>query len=131
MPNGNVYCVPGSATTARIFNYRTGEVSTPPGTFPGNVAFVGGNLLPDGRIFLAPYNSTTARIVDVASGTITTPSGPAFPGSASFSGSILLPDGRTFVVPHLTNAARLVHTGAWGSVRLPTAVLTSPFLNKI
>jgi hypothetical protein len=131
MPDGNVFCIPHNATTARVFNPLNGEVSTPPVTFPGLSAFIGGSLTPDGRVFLAPYNSSTARIFDPVSQTLSTPSGPAFPGTGGCLGSVLLPDGRTFVTPTGTNNSRLVHTGGWGSVKLPLGVLTSPFLNKL
>ncbi len=129
MPDENVYCVPAIATTARIYNSKTGEVSTPPGTFPGNYAFAWGSLTPDGRVFLAPNNSTTARIFDPVANTLSTVPGPAFPGAGGTGGSILLPDGRTFVAPAGTNNVRLVHTGGWGSIKLPLGVLTSPFFN--
>jgi len=45
-------------------NYGTvsDTLSTPNGTYPGNLSFSGGVLLPDGRVFCVPYNSATARI---------------------------------------------------------------------
>lgn len=129
MPNGNVYCIPASATTARIVNPLTLEVSTPPGTFPGNFAFAKGSLTPDGRVFIAPYNSTTARVFNPSTNTLSTMPGPAF-GGGSTIGSILLPDGRTFVIPATTSNSRLVYTGSWGSTKLPMSVLTSSLVNK-
>lgn len=131
MPNGNVFCIPANATTSRIFNPTTGEVTTPSVTFPGGVAFGFGCLLPDGRVFLTPWYSTTARIFNPVTNTLSTPSGLFSAISAPRNiGSVLLPDGRVFVVPYgPATEARTVHTGGWGSVRLPTGVLTSPFLN--
>ena len=62
MPDGRVFCVPRSSTTARIYNPSTDTLTTPTGTYPGSNAFAGGVLLPDGRVFCVPYASTTARI---------------------------------------------------------------------
>ena len=62
LPDGRVFCVPFSATTARIYNPTTDTLTTPTGTYPGSSAYVGGVLLPDGRVFCVPSNATTARV---------------------------------------------------------------------
>lgn len=62
LPDGRVFCVPHSATTARIYDPVTDTLSTPTGTYPGSIAYIGGVLLPDGRVFCVPFNATTARI---------------------------------------------------------------------
>ena len=62
LPDGRVFCVPYSGTTARIYNPATDTLTTPTGTYPGNFAYHGGVLLPDGRVFCVPLNGTTARI---------------------------------------------------------------------
>ena len=67
LPDGRVFCVPCSSTTACIYNPATDTLTTPTGTYPGGGAFIGGVLLPDGRVFCVPYNSTTARIATPAS----------------------------------------------------------------
>jgi hypothetical protein len=62
LPDGRVFCVPNSSTSARIYDPVANSVSTPAGTYPGNIAFAGGVLLPDGRVFCVPRNSDSARI---------------------------------------------------------------------
>ena len=62
LPDGRVFCVPYSATTARIYNPTTDTLTTPTGTYPGSNAYAGGVLLPDGRVFCVPRDATTARI---------------------------------------------------------------------
>ena len=62
LPDGRVFCVPYSSTTARIYNPSTDTLTTPTGTYPVSNAFWGGVLLPDGRVFCVPYSSTTARV---------------------------------------------------------------------
>jgi hypothetical protein len=126
LADGRVYCVPNSATTARMYHPATGTVTIPSGTFPGSSAYGCGSLLPDGRVFLTPDTQTTARTYDPVSDTLTTPSG-TFSGFTR--GAVLLPDGRVFAVPTGAITSRLVHTGGWGTYKLPTNVLTSPYLN--
>jgi hypothetical protein len=123
MADGKVFCVPSNSTTARIFDPVSWTWSTPPGTYPGGFWGNGGALLPDGRIFMAPYSwATNARIYDPKSQTLSSPTNSTT-GGGNRMGSILLPDGRVF------HAGKLIHTGGWGSVKLPLSVLTSPFLN--
>ena len=62
LPDGRVFCIPFTSTTARIYNPIIDVVTTPSGAYPGSSAFVGGVLLPDGRVFWVPRDSTTARI---------------------------------------------------------------------
>jgi hypothetical protein len=126
LPNGDVYCFPASSTTARVYNYRTGVVSSPNVTFPGSYAFLGGCLLPCGRVLLRPNSSTTARVHDVVTETLSTPTGVA---CVPTSEAVLLPDGRIVLIPSGNNAIRSIHTGGWGSYRLPMNVLTSPYMN--
>jgi hypothetical protein len=95
LPDGRVFCVPASATTARIYDPVTDTLSTPTGTYPGGGAYFGGVLLPDGRVFCAPYNATSARIYDPVTDTLSTPTG-TYPGSFAYIGGVLLPDGRVF-----------------------------------
>ena len=68
LPDGRVFCIPFTSTTARIYNPITDVVTTPSGTYPGGGAFAGGVLLPDGRVFCVPRDSTTARIATGISG---------------------------------------------------------------
>ena len=62
LPDGRVFCVPFSATTARIYNPATDTLTTPAGTYAGNFTYNGGVLLFDGRVFCVPYAIATARI---------------------------------------------------------------------
>ena len=105
--DGRVYCVPHTATTARIFDPKTGAVSIPKGTFTVT-QFAGGVLLPDGRVFLVPCLSTTARIYDPNTDTLITPNG-AYPYSGNnlglFYSGVLLSDGRVFCIPYNTTKA--------------------------
>lgn len=87
-------------------------------------------LLPDGRVFLPPYNSTTARVYDPQSNTLTTTRGTVS-GSAQYAGAVLMPNGAVFMVPHNATAIKNGHCGAWGTVRLSTGILTSPYMNKL
>jgi len=64
LPDGRVFCVPFSATSARIYNPTTDTLTTPTGTYPGGYAYAGGVLLPDGRVFCVPRSATSARIYD-------------------------------------------------------------------
>ena len=106
LPDGRVFCVPLSSTSARIYDPVANSVSTPAGTYPGTGAFVGGILLPDGRVFCVPLQSTTARIYDPVANTVSTPAG-TYPGSSAFIGGVLLPDGRVFCVPYSSTSARI------------------------
>jgi hypothetical protein len=126
LPDGNVYCFPASSTTARIYDYRTGVVRSPNVTFPGNYAFLGGCLLPCGRVLLRPNSSTTARVHDVVTDTVSTPTGAAL---VPTSEAVLVPDGRIVLIPSRNNAIRYIHTGGWGTYKLPMNVLTSPYMN--
>ena len=129
LPDGRVFCVPYTGSIARIYDPSTNTFSTPnvpvqsSGTF-----YAGGVLLPDGRVFCAPSSATTARIYDPVTNTTTTPSGAPFNGSFHCVGGVLLPDGRVACAVR-GGAIRLVSAGSWGTVKLPMAVLTSPFLN--
>ncbi len=62
LPDGRVFCVPASSTSARIYDPVADTLTTPTGTYPGSSAFYGGVLLPDGRAFCVPAYSTSARI---------------------------------------------------------------------
>jgi hypothetical protein len=62
LPDGRVFCVPASSTTARIYDPVTNTVTTPGGTYPGGFAFTGGVLLLDGKVFCVPRNTSAARI---------------------------------------------------------------------
>ena len=106
LPDGRVFCVPFSSTSARIYDPATNTLSTPAGTYPGSDAFFGGVLLPDGRVFCVPHKSTSARIYDPATNTLSTPTG-TYPGSTFFYGGVLLPDGRVFCVPRYSTSARI------------------------
>jgi len=106
LPDGRVFCVPFSSTTARIYDPSNNTLTTPEGTYPGDGAFAGGVLLPDGRVFCVPFNSTTARIYDPSNNTLATPEG-TYPGSNAFVGGVLLPDGRVFCVPFSSTTARI------------------------
>jgi hypothetical protein len=106
LPDGRVFCVPNSSSTARIYNPVTSTVTIPSGSYPAFASFIGGVLLPDGRVFCVPRYSTTARIYDPVTDTTTTPSG-SYPGSAAFTGGVLLPDGRVFCVPENSTTARI------------------------
>jgi hypothetical protein len=97
LPDGRVFCVPYSQTSARIYSPVT-DTSTTISGFPGGGAFVGGVLMTDGRVFCVPYNSTTAIICNTTTNTTTSVSG--FPGGSAFVGGVLLPDGRVFCVPY-------------------------------
>jgi hypothetical protein len=129
LPDGTVFVVPSNTTTARIVNPWTGAVSSPNVTFPGGVAFAGGCTLPDGRVLLIPYNSTTARVFDPVSQTLTTVSG-TFPGNGANFGGVLLPDARVFCATK-SGQSQIITAGGWGTYKLPTNVLTSPYLNKM
>ena len=67
LPDGRVFCVPFSSTSARIYDPNTDTLSTPTGTYPGSSAFFGGVLLPDGRVFCVPYSSTSGAIANTRS----------------------------------------------------------------
>ena len=45
LPDGRVFCVPFSSTTARIYDPATNTLITPNGTYPGSAAFIGGPAL--------------------------------------------------------------------------------------
>ena len=66
LPNGEVFCVPHSSTTATIYTpgYPTGTFTNinTGGTYPGSKAFLGGTLLPDGRVLLSPYNTNSISV---------------------------------------------------------------------
>ena len=70
LPDGRVFCVPYTSTSARIYDPVTDTLTTPAGTYPGSVAFRGGVLLPDGRVFCVPCYSTSARIAGADRGPI-------------------------------------------------------------
>jgi hypothetical protein len=106
LPDGRVFCVPFSSTTAFIYDPASDTLTVPSGTYPSGGAFFGGVLLPNGRVFCVPRNSTTAFIYDPATDTLTVPSG-TYPGNAAYSGGVLLPDGRVFCVPHNNTTARI------------------------
>jgi hypothetical protein len=106
LPDGRVFCVPHSSTSARIYNPSTDTLSTPSGVYPGSGAFAGGVLLPDGRVFCVPHSSTSARIYDPSTDTFSTPNG-LYPGSGAFVGGVLLPDGRVFCVSNNSTSARI------------------------
>jgi len=106
LPDGRVFCVPRSATSARIYNPTTDTLTTPTGEYPGSRAYFGGVLLPDGRVFCVPRNATSARIYDPTTDTLTTPTG-TYPGGDAYVGGVLLPDGRVFCVPLLATSARI------------------------
>ncbi len=48
--------------TSQCFGNDTLGITTPSGTYPGSIAYVGGVLLPDGRVFCVPRSATSARI---------------------------------------------------------------------
>ena len=130
LPDGRVFCVPASSTSARIYDYKTNTVSTPTGVFPGGSVLSFGVLLPDGRVFCCPVNSTTARIYDPITDSVSTPAG-TYPGLVgglpAFANGVLLPDGRVFMVPRSNTTTKLFSIGKIGT--RPTLYL-SPFQNK-
>ena len=97
-PIGRVYCVPGDATQARIYNPVSDTTTVANGTFPGGDAYAGGVLLSDGRVYCVPRFATQARIYDPVNDTTTVANG-TFPGDGACGGGVLLPDGRVFCVP--------------------------------
>jgi hypothetical protein len=126
LPDGRVFCVPSSSTTARIYNPVTDTLTTPSGTYPDSFAFWGGILLPDGSVFCVPRDSTTARIYNPVTDTLTTPSG-TYPGNNAFHNGVLLPDGRVFCVPFSSSAARIYGGGGGFNIN----VSLSAYYNKL
>ena len=126
LPDGRVFCVPFTSTSARIYDPVADEVTTPTGTYPGSNAFYGGVLLPDGRVFCVPFTSTSARIYDPVADEVTTPTG-TYPGSSAFIGGVLLPDGRVFCAPFNSTSARIYGGGQSYNIN----VLLSAYLNKL
>jgi hypothetical protein len=96
LPDGRVFCVPLSATNARIYDPVTNTISVA-GITGGSAAFVGGVLLPDGRVFCVPLNASNGKIYDPV--TDTQSNTALTGGSGAFRGGVLLPDGRVFCVP--------------------------------
>ena len=125
LPDGRVFCVPRSSTSARVYDPVADTLTTPTGTYPGSGAFIGGVLLPDGRVFCVPHSSTTSRVYDPVADTLTTPTG-TYPGSAAFIGGVVLPDGRVYCVPFSSTTARLYGGGQSYNIN----VLLSAYLNK-
>ncbi len=126
MADGRVYCVPSAtaSTSALVYNYTSNTVSTS-GTFSSvNGKFNGGSVLPDGRIVLAPQNETNACIFNPQTNTYSTPTATL----TGCAGAVLLQSGDVFVLTGSGSA--IIHTGGWGSVKLPLGVLTSPFLKS-
>lgn len=93
LPDGRVLCVPGAATTARIFDPATDSFTVSaavwPWTQPGEYHLSGGVLLPDGRVFLAPrvvpYGYIYDPVADVVERTAAL--------TRTSAGPLLLPDG--------------------------------------
>ncbi len=127
LPDGRVFCVPHSSTTARIYNPITDTLTTPSGIYPGLNGFIGGVLLPDGRVFCVPFDSTTARIYNPITDTLTIPSG-TYPDR--FAGGVLLPDGRVFCVPYGSSPTARIY-GLPLSNNLPIRRTHSAFDNKL
>ena len=73
-PDGNIYGIPGSATTILKINPVGGTATTSNmgATIPGGGAWQGGVLGPDGNIYGIPYNATTILKINPITGVATT-----------------------------------------------------------
>lgn len=127
LPDGRVFCVPHSNTTARIYDPIGDTLTTPAGTYPGNFAFLGGVLLHDGRVFCVPRNSTTARIYDPITNTLSTPTG-TYPGTHAYAGGVVLLDGRVFCVPFSSRPDARIYGGGGG---FDKDIVLSAYYNKV
>ena len=112
MPNGKIFCLPGSPTSAigpYIYDTDTDTYIEVSGSWlPSNnrkVPWGSTVLMPDGRIFCVPADRTHPAIYDPINDVQTIPGGAAWPvaaeslGIRSFWGGVVMPDGRIFCVP--------------------------------
>ena len=66
LPNGKVFCVPYSITTAAIYDPVTETVAIPAEKYPEWIgSFEGGVLMPNGKVFCVPSTYPTARIYSI------------------------------------------------------------------
>lgn len=106
LPDGRVFMVPSSATTAALYDPAS-DTATTTGTFPGSTAFMGGVLLNDGTVLCIPATSATARIYDPVSNSVRTPGGTYAGTSLAYRGGVLMNDGRVFIVPYNATTAKI------------------------
>lgn len=98
MPNGNVLLVPYTATSIKIFNPYTYEITdrSDLGVVTG---YRSGTLMSNGEILLHPYTATSILAYNTTTGAIRTVG--ATGAYTGFYGGVLLPNGDAMLIPRL------------------------------
>jgi len=126
LPDGRVFCVPYSATSARIYDPVTDTTTTPTGTYAGATAFYGGVLLANGNVFCVPFGSDNAAIYNPISDTLTFTSENLGTAGSKFRGGIVMKNGKVFCVPSNSTTSRLYG----GPTAFDSNVVLSAYYNK-
>lgn len=96
---GRYFFVPSGATSAAIYNERTGQVTTVPFLPTGASSYNGGALLKSGRVIMTPDNRSTLLAYNPFTEAFDTLQS-GLPGSNAYSGVVVTGEGLAVLIPH-------------------------------